>query len=219
MVTLDEAGKALIWRHYTDLAPGQQPRVARTTEKQGFIHMFGGLLWTSGGIGSGIGGTSTSRGPILRIYDIMASNCSAKMVSPSDPLGAVTSGAILTSQPGTVYLGHVGGFISVWRMEGTESFDSGRKVPVCVQTLKVASSDIMSLEGVGERLWAGSRGGVIAAYEVGGVEESGAKPWRVTNAWRAHGELPILRIFVDPFSIAKVGYLGGSVCCFELILL
>ncbi|KIJ38779.1 hypothetical protein M422DRAFT_176321 [Sphaerobolus stellatus SS14] len=200
MSTLDETGKVLVWRDYEDLSPGSPPpRVVRTMENQGFVRMFHGMLWMSNGSGSGSGMSSSnasSRGPTIRIYDVTSPNTTARLVIPSAPLGAVTSGAILPAHPGKVYLGHEGGYVSIW-MEGPETFDSGRKVPVCVHTLKVASTDILALEGVMDRLWAGSRGGIIAAYDM--VK----RPWRLTNAWRGHGELPVSRIFVDPCSIGK----------------
>jgi len=47
-----------------------------------------------------------ARGPAVRVYDIMASNCTAKIVTPLEMLGAVTCGTMLPSRPGVTYLGH-----------------------------------------------------------------------------------------------------------------
>jgi hypothetical protein len=59
----------------------------------------------------------------------------------------------------------------------------------------------LSLEGVGERLWAGGRKGMISAYDVV------PRPWLVTNAWNAHPGLPVLRLATDVYGIEKLGRL------------
>ncbi|KAF8511096.1 DNase I-like protein [Gautieria morchelliformis] len=212
MITLDDSGKASVWKDYHDLNAGGQPRIARTADKQGFVRIFSGLLWTSSGSGAGSGSSNGAaggqRGPTIRVYDIFSLNCTAKLVTPPDLLGAVTSGAMLPSQPQLVYLGHEGGYISCWSLSpsatdgaspnGTpDLFDSGRPVPCCVQVVKISVSDVLSLEGVVDKLWMGSRKGTITAYDVE------TKPWTITNMWQAHGELPVLKIFADPFSIGK----------------
>lgn len=217
MVTVDEGGKVLIWRDYVDLG-GATPRVIRTTEKQGFIRLFNGLLWISSGTGSGTGSSGSSlRGPSVRVYDVLSSTASSKILAPSEALGAVSSGTVLPSHPDRVYLGHEGGYISIW-VDGLESFDSGRSVPTCVHTLKVANSDILTLEGVVDKLWSGTRNGVINVYDVDSkptttqyragpvdsLEDALKKPWRLTNSWRAYDKYPVSRVFVDPYSIAKV---------------
>ncbi|GJJ07860.1 hypothetical protein Clacol_002066 [Clathrus columnatus] len=210
MITIDDSGKVSIWKDYIDLG-GATPRVIRISEKQGFIRLFNGLLWTSNGTGSGIGSSNSSnRGPSIRVYDILSSTISNKVLIPSDILGAVTSGTILPSRPERVYLGHEGGYISIWTVGGKESFDSGQSVPTCVHTLKITSSDILALEGVVDKLWSGSRNGVINTYDVdtktpdqADVSEDVKKPWRLTNSWQAYSEFPVSRIFVDPYSIAK----------------
>lgn len=71
-------------------------------------------------------------------------------------------------------------------------------IPQCSEVMKVAISDVLSLEGVGERLWAGGRTGMISAYDVV------PRPWLITNCWNAHSDLPVLRLAVDPFSIERV---------------
>lgn len=233
IVTVDEGGKILVWRDYVDFG-GATPRVIRTTEKQGFVRVFNGLLWTSNGTGSGTGSSSSSstlRGPSVRVHDVLSSTApSSKILTPSEALlGAVTSGTILPSHPDRVYLGHEGGYISIW-VDGKESFDSGRIVPTCVHTLKVANSDILTLEGVVDKLWSGTRNGVINVYDVDSKpttttttanttrrhtavvdvdhdhdssEDALKKPWRLTNSWQAYDKCPVSRIFVDPYSIAK----------------
>jgi hypothetical protein len=109
-------------------------------------------------------------------------------------VGAVTSGTIVPSQPHYVYLGHEGGYISLW----TNASDG---FPQCVDVMKVSVSDVLSLEGVNRRLWAGGRKGMISAYDVS------VRPWVVTNSWNAHGELPVMRLSVDCYGINRTGRL------------
>ncbi|TDL18444.1 DNase I-like protein [Rickenella mellea] len=208
MITLDDSGKALVFAPDHEgpggdvRLSGTQPRVARIADKQGFARMLGGLLWTSGGPGSGSGngghpnGPGPARGPLVRAYDILSSACTAKTLLPLETVGAVTSGTILPSQPSTVYLGHEGGFISLWTIATSTS------VPTCTEVIKVSASDVLCLEGVNDRLWAGSRKGMIAAYDV--VQ----RPWVVTNCWNAHNGLPVQRLGVDPWSMEKCGKLS-----------
>jgi hypothetical protein len=73
--------------------------------------------------------------------------------------------------------------------------------PTHVSTVKVSVTDVLALEGAGTRLWAGNRKGVVYAYDVK------TKPWTITNAWKAHGELPVTRLAVDTVAIVQV--IGG----------
>jgi hypothetical protein len=77
---------------------------------------------------------------------------------------------VLTSNPSLVYLAHEGGYVSI--------FD--RDSLACLSVLKISSSDVLALEGVGDRLWAGYRTGMIHVYDVS------TKPWTATNIWMAH---------------------------------
>ncbi len=43
--------------------------------------------------------------------------------------------------------------------------------------------------------------GTISAYDVEHM------PWVVTNSWKAHSELPVQKLAVDPLSIEKSGHL------------
>ncbi|KAF8506276.1 hypothetical protein BU17DRAFT_71340 [Hysterangium stoloniferum] len=81
-------------------------------------------------------------------------------------------------------------------------FDSGKAVPVYVGIIKISNSDVLALEGVLDKLWTGLRSSVIAAYIVDSGDER-SEGWSMTNAWRAHEELPVSRTTLDPFSIAK----------------
>ncbi|PFH47162.1 hypothetical protein AMATHDRAFT_152813 [Amanita thiersii Skay4041] len=197
MVTLDEVGKALVFieerKDFGVSLGGTAPRVVRITEKQDFVRMLGGKLWTaarteSQSNGSVGGGGFASRLPIIRVYDVFAPGSTGRSLVPSEHVGAVTSAAVVPSQPGKVFVGHEEGFVSIWAVEGTED-----GYPKCVEVVKVSTSDVLCLEGVNEQLWAGSRNGMISVYEVT------ARPWVVTNSWSAHPGLPVLKLVVDVF--------------------
>ena len=195
MLSVDDTGKVLVFEPTT--ASGSDvpsltytaPRVYRITEKPEFVKLLGGLLWTSMRGDTNLACTSA---PVLRIYDVFTPGSIGRTVnvhpSPTQHVGAVTSGTLLQSHAEHAYLGHEGGFISIWNLAAG---------PECMEVVKVSSSDVLSLEGVGARLWAGGRTGVISAYDVM------TRPWVVTNAWNAHAGLPVMRIFVDPWAIEK----------------
>ena len=69
-----------------------------------------------------------------------------------------------------------------------------------MEAVKVSTTDVLCLEGVHDRLWAGSRNGTVVAYQID------SKPWIMTNNWVAH-EGPVNKLFVDPYSIEKCGQL------------
>ncbi|KAG8903825.1 hypothetical protein FRB99_002676, partial [Tulasnella sp. 403] len=226
------------------------PQITRIADKQGFARILYGKLWTSAGSSyiaseTGLNSTaastsattaSTSRGSVIRLYDIFApmtsdtgltrsgveippmQGKSAVLLSTELGVGAVTSGAVLINKPQLVYLGHEGGYISVWDVShigqspasalGPSSPASAHPSPItpsCIQTVKVSVTDIMCLQGVHTRLWAGSRNGLISAYD---VEHH---PWLVTNAWKHGGYggarsegseegkrgLPVMKLMVD----------------------
>ncbi|KAG2361222.1 Endonuclease/exonuclease/phosphatase [Suillus spraguei] len=196
MISVDESGKVLVFEPAATSGSDvpsltfTAPRVYRTAEKQEFVKLLGGLLWTS--VRSDTNGSGPTAVPIVKIYDVFTPGSIARNVSvlpnTTHHVGAVTSGTLLQSHPGFAYLGHEGGFISIWNLAAG---------PECTDIVKVSSSDVLSLEGVGMRLWAGGRTGVICAYDVS------SRPWVVTNAWNAHSGLPVMRMFVDPWSIEK----------------
>ncbi|KAJ7683580.1 Endonuclease/exonuclease/phosphatase [Mycena rosella] len=194
MVTLDDAGKTLLF------APGDDgadislafspPRVARITEKQDFAQMVGGKLWTA---------TRTelhgARMQTIRVFDLFVPGAPGRAVVPLEAVGAITDATILPANPGVVYLGHEGGTVSLWTLEE----DGGW--PRCIEVVRVSTSDVLCLEGVNNRLWAGGRNGMISAYDVS------VRPWVVTNSWMAHGKLPLTELAVDHYGIEKTGSL------------
>lgn len=196
----------------------------------------------SGISGASSGGTG-GRGPIIRVYDVFSismpsrENSDTTSFSPNGSLppptasslgraatlllteagvGAVTSATVLVTKPGLVYVGHEGGYVTVWDVSSvntTAGADATAPTtsplpPKCIQTLKVATTDIVCLEGVHGRLWAGSRNGFISAYD---VEH---RPWMATNIWKHGGYvgsevegdrkgLPVLRLLVDYADLEK----------------
>lgn len=206
MITVDEAGKALVFDPSTNASAGvgagladdvnlvyTTPRVYRLGEKVEFVKLLGGLLWTA--VRTDVNGVGPASSPVIRIYDVCAPGTVGRAISPNHHAGAVTSGTILSSHPDHVYLGHEGGYISVWNIA------TGDGIPACVEVVKVSASDVLCLEGVSDRLWAGGRKGSISVYDVS------AKPWVVNNSWDAHGGLPVSRIFVDPYALEHKGKL------------
>ena len=198
MITIDQTGKTLVFTPedtdsvWLNVTP---PRVIRIAEKQEFAKMLGDMLWTSARADMNGPGTSIGKLPTVRVYDVLSPGNSSRSLLPCDNVGAVTSGTILPTQPDRVYLGHEGGFISIWKTDSADGF------PECAEVMKVSTSDVLSLEGVNERLWAGGRKGMISAYDVT------SRPWVVTNCWMAHNELPVLKLSIDHIGIRRTGRL------------
>jgi len=158
-------------------------------------------------------GSQAASGPLIRIHEVNEDGTLVtKTVTPGHGVGVVTCGTILPSTPGIVYLGHEGGYVTVWgcgdqpvislpdssigptwqrpfsqsslTSPTSSSSDEGESQtkeesplnttngsnngPVCLRKVKISISDVISLEGVGSKLWAGTRKGLIYAYDVTG---------------------------------------------------
>ncbi|KAF9027252.1 DNase I-like protein [Hymenopellis radicata] len=198
MVTVDDGGKVLVWlpdAGETEIRLSHTlPRVVRITEKLDFAKLIGGMLWTASR-NDKMGGHTPAKVPIIRVYDIFTPGCVGRTVLPTGHVGAVTSAAILPSDPKHAYLGHEEGYITIWDLETDDRY------PRCVEVMKVSLSDILCLEGVYNRLWAGSRSGTISAYDVA------PRPWVVTNCWNPHPGMPVMKLQVDLFGVEKTGRL------------
>ncbi|KAI0301894.1 DNase I-like protein [Multifurca ochricompacta] len=199
MLSLDDGGKVTIWMSNSageDLRlASAQVRGSRISDRQEFAEMFAGKLWTSARDTI----TPGARGPAVRVYDILNPGSATRTMLPTEHVGTVTSGTMLPSDPNHVYLGHEGGFVTVWLI----TTDDG--IPVCEEVMRISNSDVLCLAGINDRLWVGGRNGTIAAYNV----ES--RPWIMTNNWIAHWNgqsvVPLQKIVVDPYSIDKIGRL------------
>ncbi|RXW15821.1 hypothetical protein EST38_g10028 [Candolleomyces aberdarensis] len=195
MVTLDESGKTLIFSPDPEHPEkdvnltSTVPRAVRTTDKHSFVKLLDGKLWTaSRSEHASAGGSSINSKavPMIRVFDIFNPAAPGKTILPNDYVGQVTTATILPTQPDKVYVGHEEGYVSVWSLDTDDGW------PLCEETMKVSTSDIVCLEGVNERLWAGGRNGYISAFEVG------QKPWVMKNCWNAHpGGLPVSKLFVN----------------------
>ncbi|WWC63188.1 uncharacterized protein I303_105788 [Kwoniella dejecticola CBS 10117] len=193
IITLDDAGKMLVY-DVGDLE-GKSPILIRTLrigEKFSFAKMICGKLWTSSGpVARSTTSASTSKGPTIRIYDPCSEGNMppAKVLFTTEWTGAVTSATYIPLEGDKIYLGHEGGFVSIWDMAEYS----------CLQVMKISTTDVLALEGVGDRLWAGNRKGQISVYDVA------QRPWLVINQWNGHPDNPIQALVVDPYSIEYSG--------------
>ncbi|VDB84670.1 unnamed protein product [Peniophora sp. CBMAI 1063] len=198
LATVDDGGKMLIF----EPVPGAEdeagilarttPRVCRISEKQSFVKVFGGRVWTSAKEKEV---DKDARGPVVRIYDVFTGGqpgAPPRSVLPSEPLGAVMSGGVVPSETDKVFLGHEGGCVSVWSTAGGPG-----SLPECIDVVKVGATDVVALEGVHDKLWTTGRGGRINAYDVS------HRPWVQTASWAAHNELPISRLVVDVVGVGE----------------
>ncbi|KAJ3911009.1 hypothetical protein F5877DRAFT_73504, partial [Lentinula edodes] len=181
MISVDEVGKVLIWS--SDPSTGDIKLLHHTPPGRSEQHGAGTL----------------ARTPIIRLYDLFNPASTGKTVMPTEHVGPVTSATIVPTHPEHVYFGHEEGYITIWSLEDVAT---GGAYPRCIEVMKVASTDVTSLEGINDRLWLGGRNGMITAYDIV------PRPWIATNSWAAHPGLPVLQISADPFGIEKYRRLG-----------
>ena len=173
LITLEENGKLHVFEIKDDPdGPVTLLRTVRVSDRFTFARLIGGKLWTASAPPNRSTTNSASKGPTIRVYEPCApgSMPPAKTIYATEWTGAVTSATMIAFRPNEVYLAHEGGYISVW-----DSVEF-----VCLQVLKISSTDILALEGVGERLWTGNRKGQIHVYDITD------RPWKTTNVWTAH---------------------------------
>lgn len=178
VITVDESGKVHVW----EVLPGEDDdsnykisRTIRISDKITFAKMIKGRFWTATAPAvRSTTNTAGARGPTIRVYDICARGSAPPPLTAltSEWTGAATSATILPEDPDNIYMGHEGGFVSVWTID--------QQVLECAQVLKVSTTDILALEGADKHLWAGNRKGDIHVWN---LEE---KPWRTSNIWTAH---------------------------------
>ncbi|KAK9456413.1 Endonuclease/exonuclease/phosphatase [Dipodascopsis uninucleata] len=113
-----------------------------------------------------------------------------KPILASKPVGEITCGAAIATEPDTVYFGHDDGKISV--------FSRSRKL--CIDVVTISIYKITGIASVGNYLWVAFRTGMIYVYD------TRQRPWVVMKDWKAH-EGPINNIVVDRSSIFKTGML------------
>jgi len=172
-----------------------QARVVRVADRQDFVKVIGGKLWMAARANQQVIAVPGVKAPVVRVFDVFETGNAVRNLTPMEHVGPVTSATIIPSQPGVVYVGHEEGFVTIWVLEAEDGF------PRCLEVAKVSMSDVLCLEGVNDRLWAGGRSGMISAYDVT------RKPWVVTNCWVAHPGLPVLKMAVDHHGIRMAGRL------------
>ncbi|KAJ9125429.1 hypothetical protein QFC22_000390 [Naganishia vaughanmartiniae] len=179
MLSLDENSKMQVFGplgksgNDDSLTMSSPLRTIRIAERQSFARMLGNQVWTASGPATRSTTDPTLRGPTIRVYDPLGDsdeNNGNGTTYTSEWTGAVTAAAVLSSNPSLVYLAHEGGYVSIFDRESL----------ACLSVLKISSSDVLALEGVGDRLWAGYRTGIVHVYDVS------TKPWTTTNTWMAH---------------------------------
>ena len=192
LLTLEESGKLLVFEIAETVEGGNaenkkvMPELVRShrlPEKFTFAKMIRGKLWMSSAPANRSTTDASSRGASIRVFQPCATDPMppGSTIFTSEWTGAVTSATLMPLKPGEVYLGHEGGFVSSWSEDDL----------ACLRVFKISSSDILALEGVGQRLWAGNRKGQIHVYDVA------VMPWQVTNIWTAHPLVADLREFPD----------------------
>lgn len=173
LLTLEENGKLHVFEvsRETD-SPMTLLRTVRVSDRFTFAQMVGGKLWTATAPPNRSTTNTTSKGPTIRVYEPCAEGSmpAAKTLYATEWTGAVTSATMIPFRPTEVYLAHEGGYMSVWDADDCS----------CLQVLKIGASDILAVEGVGERLWTGNRKGQIHVYDIS------ERPWKTTNLWTAH---------------------------------
>ena len=114
MISLNDTGKVTI---LTPGAAGEglrlasaQIRGARISDRQEFVEILAGKLWTS----MRETGASGARDPAVHFYDILTPGSAICSVLPMEHISTVTSGTTLSSCPNHVYPGHDGGFVMIW---------------------------------------------------------------------------------------------------------
>ncbi|KAI8964890.1 DNase I-like protein [Daldinia sp. FL1419] len=181
MWTLDDGGTLHVWGPEIDDVPnlgGNPHQTYRLPKGHTFSMVVGEELWHA-------------TGKEIRIFTPTAGgrNQLQVLMRPlvSEGAGEVTSGALLKSQPGKVFLGHNDGKVSIY----------SQKDFTCLSVLNVSSYKINSLAGVGNYMWAAFNTGKICVYD---VAES---PWVIKKDWQAHDN-PVIKIIADSASVYKL---------------
>ncbi len=104
-----------------------------------------------------------------------------------DGAAEVTSGTLVTSEPGKIFFGHSDGKVSIY---------SSRDYS-CLCVMNISQYKINSLAGVGPHMWAGYNTGKVCVYDIS------QSPWAVKKDWQAH-ENPVVKLIADRSSVYKL---------------
>ena len=181
MWSLDESGKLYVWQGDVTGLPDLQsnPRLHRVPRGHTCSLVIQGSLWLATGKDIRIFRPNSADHAAFSILQ-------APLSQPS--VGAVTSGATISTQLDRVYFGHVDGKVTIY---STTDF-------ACLGIVNVSNYKISCLVGVGSHLWAGYSTGMLTVYDCQ------AKPWITKKSWLGHAN-PILNIVIDRSSLWKEG--------------
>ena len=196
LITLDDAGLLKVWLPVTHADGTTTPtlssptKVFRVNSDITFANFLGDKLWLASS-SSLSADTTVSKSISIRVYDPVGAVYGGQMNLTPTPLVptsavqqlAVTSGTVIPSIPSNIYLGHQGGFVSVWNAQDFTFLGA----------MKVSSTQVDSLAGVGGYLWAGFHSGKINVLD---TNHGTMTDWRVVQTWQAHKE-KVLSIQVD----------------------
>lgn len=174
MWTVDEGGNLHVWGPDADGEPNLNNHPHQTykiPKGETFSMVVGDELWQA-------------TGKQLRVFAPTRDNHAPFQVLARaitvDGAGDITSGTLLKSFPGKVFLGHVDGKISIF---STSDYS-------CKTVVNVTTWKINTLAGVGQYIWAGYNTGKVCVYDVSQT------PWVVLKEWQAH-DTTILKMKVD----------------------
>lgn len=173
--TLDEGGTLHVWGPDSSGTPnlgGNPDQTYRLPKGHTFSMVVGDDLWHAAG-------------KEIRIFTPTAGGRTQLQVLMrplvSEGAGEVTSGTLMKSQPGKVFLGHNDGKVSIY----------SQKDYACLSVINVSSYKISTLAGVGNNIWAGFNSGRICVYDIT------KSPWVIKKDWQAHDN-PVIKIIADP---------------------
>ncbi|RYP54423.1 hypothetical protein DL768_000794 [Monosporascus sp. mg162] len=181
MWTLDESGTLHVWGPDSEGFPNlnnNPHQTFRLPRGHTFSMLVGEKLWHA-------------TGKEIRIFHPTVDGRTQVqvLVRPlvSEGAGEVTSGALLKTQPGKVFLGHADGKVSIYSQDDF----------TCLSVLTISNFKINSLAGVGRHIWAGYNSGKICVYDVN------ASPWVIKKDFQAHKD-PVIRIVADESSFYHI---------------
>ena len=210
MITLDDTGVLKVWLPVTHANGKSSPTLNSPTKmfkvnpNISFANFLGDKLWIASSASLSTNDNSNSlngRSISIRVYDPLSAayggtfNLTPSALTPTSNVQqlAVTSGTVIPSMSHNIYLGHQGGYVSVWSSEDFNFLGS----------VKVSSNQVDSLAGVGGYLWAGFHSGKINVFD---TNNGAMSDWRVVQTWQAHKE-KVMSIQVDTKLLSN-GQLG-----------
>ncbi|KAL7795326.1 Endonuclease/exonuclease/phosphatase [Trichoderma ceciliae] len=184
MWTVDEGGNFHVWGPDADGEPNLNNHPHQTfkiPKGETFSMVVGGELWQA-------------TGKQLRIFAPTRDNRTPFQVLARpitvEGAGDITSGTLMKSYPGKVFLGHVDGKISIF---STSDYS-------CKTIVNISTWKINTLAGVGQYIWAGYNTGKVCVYDITQT------PWVVLKEWQAH-DTTVLKMKADFASSYQLDHL------------